>query len=232
MSCTLTTIVFFSNGIGARTSVLAFLKSRRLLVSVIQTCLFTLRRPCNEFEAPPTWYKRHYILSLMQRHNFDAFVETGTYLGLTSKIVALRNPTVMVDSIELDDDLFLRATRTLSIFYPRVKVWHGDSKKILKTILELRRGKRVLFWLDGHQSHGITSGGDLDSPLSDELAMIFDYLADEFQGCFILVDDVHEINNHPDYPNLDYILNLARLKGFDTKFHANMLMIYPNSIRP
>lgn len=224
--------MFMSNGIGTRASVLTCLKSRRFLVSIVQTFLYILRRPYNKFEPPPTWYKRHCILSLMRRHNFDAFVETGTYLGLTSKIVALRNPTVQIDSIELNDDLFLRASRALSAFYPRVKVWHGDSKNVLPTILELRRKKRALFWLDGHQSHGITSGGDLDSPLSDELAIIYDYLAGEFQECFILIDDVHEINSNPDYPNLQYILNLTRSKGLDTKFHANMLMIYPNSIRP
>ena len=182
------------------------LRKNQLLVALFQTVLWITRVILGRhFGGPPAWLKRRFLINLLLEFNPQQFIETGTYLGQTTKLVANRFPDVLIDTIEIDRQLFLNAKSYLSSFSPRVRVWHGDSKYILHDVLNSRNCRRVFFWLDGHDSSGFTSVGETETPLLDEMQTIGSYFAKTDKAFLIIIDDSHEISTNPHYPKWQQI---------------------------
>ena len=113
----------------------------------------------------------------------DIFIETGTYLG-DSAITAAK-VFKQVHTIELSNDLYLRATERLNVIN-NVCCYLGDSAEVMKDLLPKLSG-RALFWLDGHYSGGITSRGANNTPILKELEAIRLLPSKE---AVILIDDL------------------------------------------
>jgi hypothetical protein len=137
---------------------------------------------------------RHYA----RRHGARVMVETGTFRG--NMIVAQRNHFDRIYSIELDPQLHAEARRRLRKL-PHVTLLQGDSGvELAKVLAELQQP--ALFWLDAHWSGGVTARGEVDTPISGELAMV---LAHPVRGHVVLIDDAHEFvgeNGYPTYEGL------------------------------
>jgi hypothetical protein len=147
---------------------------------------------------PPNVVKQNVVKQYAKSYSCQTFVETGTYLGDMIRAVHTLFPKVI--SIELDPKLHSRAVKKFRRF-PNVTILHGDSSKVLEAILP-NTIPPVLFWLDAHDSGGITARGDLETPIVNELKILSNYITN---NCVILIDDARNFIGQNDYLLLDQI---------------------------
>lgn len=201
-------------------------RSQTLVVALIQTMEWFFKAIFNRrIGSPPVWLKRHLLIKLIAGFRADLFVETGTYLGQTTKLVAKRFPELMVDTIEIDSKLFINAQSYLSRYFPRIKVWHGNSRSILREVLDSRNAWKILFWLDGHDSKGLTSSGEKETPLLDELQVLKSYFENTNKSFIIVIDDLHEIKSNPNYPSFKQIEKFATQNSCSFQTRWNTVII-------
>lgn len=170
----------------------------------IRDCLQWLKRGY----SPPS---PHFIKqSCLLRNGFpdSIWVETGTFLGLTTQLLAKH--ATYVYSIEPDQKLFSRAC-TLFSQCGNVEILNGTSEEVFPTLLPRIKGN-VNFWLDGHFSAGITFKGAQETPILDELECISRNI-DNFGRICVLVDDIRCFNprlpEYAAYPSLDTLVDWA-----------------------
>lgn len=113
----------------------------------------------------------------------DTFVETGTYLGDSTNVAA--EIFKQIHTIELSEKLYKRVVERFK-GNPNICCYLGDSATVMKKLVPTLTG-RVLFWLDGHFSGGITSRGESNTPILSELERIA-LLPN--QQSVILIDDL------------------------------------------
>lgn len=146
--------------------------------------------------------KRQYLAAVARQRNLQTFVETGTYLGKTTELLAGCCPRVF--TIELDDLLHEAAAKK---FADRagVTVLHGDSADKLPVVLDQLNGP-ALFWLDGHYSGTGTGFGKQTSPIEAELRAIF---AHPVKDHVIVVDDARLFSGRDGYPSLARVTHMV-----------------------
>jgi hypothetical protein len=94
-------------------------------------------------------------------HDITDAVETGTYLGTSTRLLAEHFDRVT--TIELSRRLAWRA-RILFATRRNVRVLQGDSGTLLRPATS-----PTLYWLDAHWSSGVTAGKENECPLLDEI---------------------------------------------------------------
>lgn len=152
--------------------------------------------------------------SVLQRYGSSAstWVETGTYLGQTTKFLARKS--TLVWSIEPEPLLAKAATRKFRK-NARVKIIQGTSEEILPALLPQLVGN-VAFWLDGHYSEGVTFCGEIETPIAVELQLIKDCLH-QFESVVILVDDFRcfeaKKSDVGPYPSRSFLVEWADSSG-------------------
>ena len=164
-------------------------------------------RKCSS--PPPHFIKQ----SLLLRHgiNDSIWVETGTYLGYTTKF--LSENFRYVHSIEPSKKCLRIARRNLR-FSKNVTLHEGTSELCLESICSSLKGD-ICFWLDGHYSEGITFKGVVDTPIVFELETIKKYLSN-FSNTVILIDDIRLSHiEKGKYPSLSFYANWADSVGMD-----------------
>jgi hypothetical protein len=141
------------------------------------------------------------------------WVETGTYLGETTKF--LSRHACKVYSIEPETILFLKAKEYFKSFH-HVSILHGTSEDTFPKLLPKIKGN-VNFWLDGHYSEGITYKGFRDTPIIYELNSISKNKKN-FKNIAIFIDDIrcfeNNIEEFSSYPSLDYLVKWAQKENF------------------
>lgn len=161
---------------------------------------------------PPHIVKQTAILEFQKKFALEILVETGTYLG--DMVEAQRDHFKKIYSIELSDRLFKKAKKRF-IAYPNIKILHGDSGVVLNLLIP-EIDKPALFWLDGHYSGGITSLGNKECPVVEELNAIF---KSPFNHV-ILIDDARLFNGTNDYPAINDIKAILHSTGKKFNFEA------------
>jgi hypothetical protein len=111
------------------------------------------------------------------------WVETGTYLGDTTKKLAKIGRKVI--SIEPQVELSLFASKRLKR-HANVEIINSTSENCIARVLDGVSGP-VCFWLDGHYSGDVTFQGSEVSPISTELTAISKYL--KSHDVVVLIDD-------------------------------------------
>ena len=90
------------------THLLLFLRRNRVIVAFYQSslalCSVFKNRSTSSFS--PNWIKRKFLIELIKKHDISHFIETGTYIGQTSVLIAKKFPKIYVDTIEVDETLF------------------------------------------------------------------------------------------------------------------------------
>jgi hypothetical protein len=161
---------------------------------------------------PPAAFKRRFLRNLAKRNRLQVFVETGTLHGDT--VDALKGDFLELHSIELDNELFLKAQARFRDS-PNVYLHKGNSGEELPKILAQLR-QPALVWLDAHYSGPGTALGTEDTPVLKELAAVS---AHPFKHKHVIViDDARdflgvEIDG---YPRLDEIRSYASSIGFNS----------------
>ena len=159
-------------------------------------------------EPSPEVIKRQVLFNHSIRHAI--WVETGTYLGDTTQF--LSKEASFVYSIEPDPNLFRRAEGRFR-HVKNIKIINGLSEEVLPRLLSEIRGE-VNFWLDGHDSGGLTHKGPQETPIVDELRCISAH-RNNFSKFVIFIDDARLFTPlHNDftgaYPTLDYLVDWSR----------------------
>jgi hypothetical protein len=136
------------------------------------------------------------------------WIETGTYLGQTTK--ELSKNSVFVYSIEPEPTLYSNAAAYFKS-YPNVEILNGLSEEVFPSLLPKLSGD-INFWLDGHYSAGITHKGPQDTPILDELAYISKNL-NHFGKVCVMIDDIRcfnpELDEFSSYPTLNVLVEWA-----------------------
>ena len=114
----------------------------------------------------------------------DVFVETGTYMGDTVRL-ALDYGFQEIHTIELNDELYAAAVEMFKDEH-RVKIWHGDSYRLMPEIVDLIGDRPATFWLDAHASGPLPGGETGGSPVVTEIQAI---AKSPFKGHTIFIDD-------------------------------------------
>ena len=164
------------------------------------------------FDSPyPTLVKRK---TLMAHAVLNAnWIETGTYVGSTSKFLSKRFPKVT--TIEPSDHFFNLSTSRLAKS-KNVKLIFGTSEDEFENALNSEKYK-LNIWLDGHFSEGGTYLGDEVSPVIHELKAISKF-KDRFDNLTVFVDDVRLFSRDREmltgYPPLTQLFDWANENGF------------------
>ncbi len=164
---------------------------------------------------PPAFLKRDMMKKYAEKYHATRFIETGTFMGDTSFV--MKDYFKSVDTIELDEKLAQRATQRFASI-PNVKVWQGDSGKVISDVLGTLDAQTVaLFYLDGHFSGGITAKADLYTPISKELDAIFEHSKNHV----IFIDDARLFfSNQQDYPPFDELVK--QIKMYSPSAHVTI----------
>lgn len=150
------------------------------------------------------------IDSLRRTHEIDNFVETGTYLGATTRWASERFRTV--HTIDINSD-FLTAAKVTLADCQNIYFHIGDSRGALPEIVGALEGATV-FWLDAHKGGGFFGEGD-DCPILEEIEAINRGGGDGV----ILIDDARGFLSPPpppfdwsSWPDLKTVLDAACTK--------------------
>ena len=127
--------------------------------------------------------KNSLLLQLKHAFKIKVFVETGTYLGQTTLEAA--KLFKQVHTIELSEELCNKAKNRLKE-WGNTSVHQGSSDELLKQLLP-SISQRILFYLDGHYSGGITAKGVQNTPVLEELVAIKNAGKSD---SVILIDDI------------------------------------------
>jgi hypothetical protein len=140
---------------------------------------------------------------LIENHNIQTFVETGTYRGGTTFWAA--DYFEKVFTIEIDEAISHETSSKIGC--PKnIEFIVGNSKHVLPTLVKEKLSGSCFFWLDGHWCMG-AGGKEAECPLLEELEAIKD-----IQDSIIFIDDARcflgplpEPHNSEHWPRIDII---------------------------
>lgn len=169
----------------------------------------------------------NFLLKLKDMFNCNIFIETGTFLGCSASKASKYFDKVF--TIEIDQNLYNIAKKNLSNF-SNVKIYNGDSAKVLPEILGNELDEKIVFWLDAHYSGpnhiGFQTGkSEENTPIISELKAIKD---SGKRNVVIVIDDMRCFDNFiqitdPNYmhlngyPTLESIVNFIKSINNDYK---------------
>lgn len=174
-----------------------------------------------KFKNPHSYTKFRQIKSLKKRTNASVFVETGTYLGVTTKRCApIFN---QVYTIELDKELAELAKSFLSN-NKNVEVIQGDALKVLPQLLKREEINDALVFLDGHFSGGITACGEIPEPGIEEIKILAQH---KHKIRCIVVDDFRSFGTESSFPTKFELLKAAEeyFHDYEITVHLDQLII-------
>lgn len=157
---------------------------------------------------PPHLFKQGIIREHVKKYGPRVFVETGTCYG--DMVEAMRNEFDRIYSIELSKYLYGKVTKRFRRA-KNITLIQGDSGVELKRVMK-EIDQPVLFYLDGHYSSGMSTKGDKDTPICEELRTILS--AKPFRHV-ILIDDARCFGVDPDYPPVEELKKLVDSFGRD-----------------
>lgn len=169
--------------------------------------------------------KREELIKWIQFFRCGVFVETGTYLGLTTEAVCKYFDRCI--TIELDEKLYEKALQKFKGM-PNVESYQGDSGSLLPELIR-DINEPIFFWLDAHYSGGVTARGRMDSPIKSELAAIFDHPVKQH---VILIDDARIFLGFKGYPTIRDLVKFvrARGKGYQMRIKDDIIRIFKDTI--
>jgi len=169
---------------------------------------------------------------LFLKYSFSqgAWIETGTYLGETTKY--LSKIAKYVYSIEPSKKYYDHAKEMFST-EKNIILIKGTSEECLEKVISKINTESVSIWLDGHYSGGDTFEGKNHSPVLIELAIIEKYLVN-FKNVNILIDDIRIFSEHypkshkENYPSQSELINWTKGNNLKWKDKKNIFIV--NSI--
>ena len=164
------------------------------------------------------------IIFLQYTSDNRAWIETGTYRGLSTKFLAKNSKHVYTIEPEVG---FHNETKTklTEQGYKNISYYLGTSEESLDLVLNEVKEKEACFWLDGHYSGSGTYQGEKECPIIEELQIIEKNLT-KFDKVTILIDDIREFNTfNQNYPNKEFLIEWANQNQFNWEIKFDMMII-------
>jgi hypothetical protein len=161
----------------------------------------------NGFSSPSPQFIKTQVLK-RNGINSGTWLETGTYLGDTTKFLSRNFPNSKIISLEPQILIFnfakFRLRRRNNIL-----IVNGSSEGKFEETLSKLVGP-VNFWLDGHFSGDITFQGDSISPIIQELNIIEKYMK-KIGELAVFIDDIRDFDAdlNSGYPSRDVLVAWA-----------------------
>lgn len=172
------------------------------------------------FVPVPYFLRRASLLAEARSIGAKVFVETGTYRGDTTR--TLSNDFSKIYTIEVQPQLAALAKDRFSRS-KHVEVIEGDSTDVLERLCK-EIDEPCLFYLDGHDSGGITGVGGKACPVVEELQSIIQHAAFPMK---IVIDDARLFGTDPEYPTIAELKAFLgeRKPGFDLRVENDAIFI-------
>jgi hypothetical protein len=173
--------------------------------------------------AAPSLETQKVVKEYGQKFHVNCLIETGTFRG--DMVNAQKNNFAKIYSIELNQSLAEKASERFKK-YSHIEIYQGNSTDVLPKILEKVKNSNCLFWLDAHYSAGITSRSEKDSPIMDELEIIFATLK---QNVVLLIDDARNFVGENGYPTMEELKNYIEAKKLNYVFECkeDIVRVHP-----
>jgi hypothetical protein len=175
-----------------------------------------------DYGNPHSLSKFRNLVSVAKKTGARQFIETGTYLGRTTRWAASRFEHVV--TIELDPKLAARAAKSLADLR-NVEVIEGDAVERLREVMARPAVRDALVYLDGHFSGGVTARGRTDEPACEGLEVLVPHI-DKVRG--IVVDDFRTFGTEfPTPTKADLLGSAERHFGhqFDIHVHLDQVLL-------
>jgi hypothetical protein len=184
----------------------------------IVTFRFSALRSLNKFRQ---------IRHEARRCGARTFIETGAYLGVTTRRCAPIFERVL--TIEIDAALAARARAYLSD-HGNVEVHHGDAVDLLPALLARPDMRDVFLFLDGHHSGGETGHGNVPEPALLELEAIARHVQ-KVRG--FIIDDFRCFGVVPGYPSKGELLAACErlFPTFELRVNLDQLIVVSGKAR-
>jgi hypothetical protein len=181
------------------------------ILGVADCCL--LRKSKSSWGGPfnGQTFRQQIFLELIQKIDFSAIAETGTFRGTTTEYLHASS-RLPVYSVELQPRFYWYA-KTRFCTQRNITLYNGDSRSFLRHLLKVPTfvQKKVFFYLDAHW-------GD-DLPLKEEVQFVFE----NFPRSVVMIDDFNvpgdEGYGYDDYGN-GKVLSLEYLHPVINKLNA------------
>jgi hypothetical protein len=170
------------------------------------------------FSNPHSYTKFKAITSIKTKVNANVFIETGTYLGVTTKRCASHFSRIY--TIELDPLLADKASKFLSA-HENVEVFQGDALSVLPNILS-QDINNVLVFLDGHFSGGDTACGEIPEPAIEEIKILARF---KKKISAIIIDDFRLFGTEPSFPSKSSLF-----QAIEEHFSEFLLTVYLDQV--
>lgn len=151
------------------------------------------------------------IRSYAQAHPYvKTFVETGSADGDTC--AAVKPYFDHLHTIEIVPSVYENTKKRLDRL-GNVDCYLGDSTHILPAILR-KVNAPCLFWLDGHYCGSLEARGEKDTPVREELEIIFATGLPHV----VLIDDARLFGNDPAYPTIEWVRQIGTSQDIQFTF--------------
>jgi hypothetical protein len=188
-------------------------KQNRELQAFVGHLVDIYRLASFKFSFPHSYTKFRAIKSTALKSGAKTFIETGTYLGVTTRRCAPVFEAIY--TIELDQELAEQASKFLSS-KKHIEVIQGDALNALPKILE-KDISEILVFLDGHFSGGVTACGDLPEPAIEEIKILSAYRE---KIAAIIIDDFRLFGTEPGFPSKSALFQA--LEEYFPSFRVNV----------
>jgi hypothetical protein len=197
-------------------------KHRHRIIVIARLVREWIEFATRNYSAPsPTFFKMKTLFSFS--HIEGNWVETGTYMGGTTKYLAKRFPKVI--SIEPSPKYFMYAKSRLKNL-KNITLLHGTSEDLFEGAI-VSAGPVVNLWLDGHFSDGGTFLGSKISPVEEELNAVMKHI-DKFEKLTIFIDDIRlfprSIEQETGYPKFQWLVDWCTKNGFKWQIQNDILI--------
>ena len=171
---------------------------------------------------PPDVVKHLTVKEYARRFRLNTLVETGTFYG--EMIYAVKDIFKKIYSIELSEELASYSQKRFGK-YGNIEIIQGDSANVLSILLS-SIDHPCLMWLDAHYSGGETARGQLDTPIVQELEIIF--RNPQNKSC-VLIDDARCFDGRNGYPVLQELESYVKQSRPDCIFDVahDIIRIHP-----
>jgi hypothetical protein len=161
----------------------------------------------NRYSSPSPQFIKTQVLKRNGTQS-GTWVETGTYLGDTTKFLAENFPNSRIISLE-PQNLIFKFVKFRLRRKKNVEIVNGSSEEMFEKTVDKLVGP-VNFWLDGHFSGDITYQGESISPIIKELNLIEKYKA-RMGDLAVLIDDIRDFDEdlNSGYPSRDSLVAWA-----------------------
>jgi hypothetical protein len=167
------------------------------------------------FTNPHSLTKFLLIKKFQKEKNLSCFVETGTYLGITTMRCSFIFDQVW--TIEVSESLASKASDFLKK-RKNVNIICDDALNALPQIMNQQSLSKALIFLDGHFSGEITGQGSIPEPAIDELKILAEF-KNKIEA--IIIDDFRTFGKEHGFPSKSELLKAA-----ETYFGEYKISVY------